>query len=647
MAKANVARAAIHAAVQTTFHSAQANENTRDGWNQEKYENKNLDTSHHYDVTRKDLNFMIDADGIKSLSATNTKKLYNKFVARLAELDFKAFDPEASNQPNSYIDWVFSGDHDVMHKMAFGDQDVALDLSRDNSHIVRKPEIEEFAKAVYKFACLKFGTDNVVGVEVHLDETTPHVHVNTIPTALRQQRGRATYLYVNKDDPNKTITSKEYKNLSKSARQQWVKGEKQEREQKLCVSFSGLVGDNRTERGRYLKQFHTDFYEQVGKHFGLARGRERETLTEEEAKDVYHKTAAELEAERREAMALQAEIDSLKNEKRKAENERNEALTKAAKASDDLDKTYAKIAENEKTISDQDTTITDNNTTIEQQQKDIEKAKKDYNDVTSWFYNRGLKPRKDYEAENERLLKKMELLKENHDTDVANAKAEGVKSGKEEGKKDAMKALLKAANVNWTDKDGKPYTPTPEQVGKRFSDFIKDAGEKNRLEKENKKLSGEKENLAQELSDVKDKAKANEWLVREVLNAPDKQLWNDMKVYCNQTGWRCSGNYAGVEFNHTLHSLESEGLRGVLTSMIRLPYNMATAADAGLREMVAAIFMGYVTAQAPAGGGGGGGSDDNWWKRKDEDWYVGAFKNIFHAAQVQLGQARSGGGRKK
>ena len=347
MAKANDARAAIHAAVQTTFHSAQANENTRDGWNQEKYENKNLDTSHHYDVTRKDLNFMIDADGIKSLSATNTKKLYNKFVARLAELDFKAFDPEASNQPNSYIDWVFSGDHDVMHKMAFGDQDVALDLSRDNSHIVRKPEIEEFAKAVYKFACLKFGADNVVGVEVHLDETTPHVHVNTIPTALRQQRGRATYLYVNKDDPNKTITSKEYKNLSKSARQQWVKGEKQEREQKLCVSFSGLVGDNRTERGRYLKQFHTDFYEQVGKHFGLARGRERETLTEEEAKDVYHKTAAELEAERREAMALQAEIDSLKNEKRKAENERNEALTKAAKASDDLDKTYAKIAENE------------------------------------------------------------------------------------------------------------------------------------------------------------------------------------------------------------------------------------------------------------------------------------------------------------
>ena len=241
----------------------------------------------------------------------------------------------------------------------------------------------------------------------------------------------------------------------------------------------------------------------------------------------------------------------------------------------------------------------------------------------------------------------MELLKENHDTDVANAKAEGVKIGKEEGKKDAMNALLKAANVNWTDKDGKPYTPTPEQVGKRFSDFIKDAGEKNRLEKENKKLSGEKENLAQELSDVKDKAKANEWLVREVLNAPDKQLWNDMKVYCNQTGWRCSGNYAGVEFNHTLHSLESEGLRGVLTSMIRLPYNMATAADAGLRETVAAIFMSYIATQVPACGGSGSGSDDNWWKRKDEDWYVGAFKNIFHAAQMQLGQARPSGQKKR
>ena len=168
---------------------------------------------------------------------------------------------------------------------------------------------------------------------------------------------------------------------------------------------------------------------------------------------------------------------------------------------------------------------------------------------------------------------------------------------------------------------------------------------KEQLEKDKEQLEEEKKDLAQELSDVKDKAKANEWLVREVLNAPDKQLWNDMKVYCNSTGWRCSGNYAGIEFNHGLGRLEDAHLKDILTSTLKLPYDMATAADSGLRETVTAMVLGFISAEAPAGGGGGGGSDDNWWKRKDEDWYVGAFKNIFHAAQVQLG--RPGGGRKR
>lgn len=280
-------------------------------------------------------------------------------------------------------------------------------------------------------------------------------------------------------------------------------------------------------------------------------------------------------------------------------------------------------------------TIAENNKTIQQQKNDIEEGKKEFNEVNSWFYKKGLKPKKEYEKENQRLSEEMSRLKENHDTDVVNAR----ENGKKEGQKDSMKALMKAANVNWgKDKDGNPYIPSPEEVGKRFAEHRKNTAAKEQLEKE-------KGTLAQELSEVKDKARINDWLIREVLNAPDKQLWNDMKVYCNSTGWRCSGNYAGIEFNHGLGRLEDAHLKDILTSTLKLPYDMATAADSGLRETVTAMVLGFISAEAPAGGGGGGGSDDNWWKRKDEDWYVGAFKSIFHAAQVQLG--RPGGGRKR
>lgn len=315
-----------------------------------------------------------------------------------------------------------------------------------------------------------------------------------------------------------------------------------------------------------------------------------------------------------------------------AEKKEEDIMQRLSRAAAEFNQTNTRIAENKETISRQQTTI-------QQQREDIEEGKKEFDEVNSWFYKKGLKPKKEYEKENQRLSEEMSRLKENHDTDVANARENGKREGKEEGQKDSMKALMKAANVNWgKDKDGNPYIPSPEEVGKRFAEHRKNAMAKEQLEKE-------KGTLAQELSEVKDKARINDWLIREVLNAPDKQLWNDMKVYFNSTGWRCSGNYAGIEFNHGLGRLEDAHLKDILTSTLKLPYDMATAADSGLRETVTAMVLGFISAEAPAGGGGGGGSDDNWWKRKDEDWYVGAFKSIFHAAQVQLG--RPGGSRKR
>lgn len=630
MAK-KVARSAIHAHPQNTFSPQQANENTRDKWDRSRYEKKNEDTSHHYDITRKKLNFVVTADGIKPLDTTNTEKLYGRYLDRLAELNFKAYDPMAANQPNSYIDWVFSGDHDAMAKLAFGDQEVDFSLKTSNAHIRRMPDFEQYARDVYDFACQKFGKENVLGVEAHLDETTPHVHVNVIPVAMRQQKGRASYLYVNRNDPSKTITSKQYKALNSQARKEWERSTQLERKEILAVSYSGLIGETRAERGKYLKQFHTDFFEQVGKKYGLERGRPRETLSEEELKEVYHKTSDQLERERLENV-----------ERERIENEMKE-LQKL-------------LDERKETLKQQDDKIKENNTTIQQQNKNIEEGKKEFDDVNSWFYRKGLKPKKDYEKENQRLSEEMKLLKQNHDKDMEDAR----KVGKADGMKETIEKIFKAADMKADDKELLDNM-TPEQFGeaiKQIYDETKTSSQKETIKtilttakvsfgKDDKgnpfiptpeqlgKDYGTRFNMAKELDSVKKDGKINSWLVRNLLHAPDRQLWNDMEFGQGQLNYRVIGSYAGIKFNCGFRDLDEATLPKILTNIQALPYDMATAADEGLRETVATVFMSYVSSQAPSGGGGGG-SDDNWWKRKDEDWFKGAFNSVFRSVLPQV-----------
>lgn len=49
-------------------------------------------------------------------------------------------------------------------------QDVPLEKSK------------EFFKAVYDFACERYGKNNIISAWVHMDETTPHIHIPIVPT---------------------------------------------------------------------------------------------------------------------------------------------------------------------------------------------------------------------------------------------------------------------------------------------------------------------------------------------------------------------------------------------------------------------------------------------------------------------------------
>ncbi len=75
---------------------------------------------------------------------------------------------------------VFGGNRERMREMAFGSQDFH-EHEETNSHLIRQPEIEQWAKDVYGFVCREFGEENVASFIVHLDETGPHAHCVFVP----------------------------------------------------------------------------------------------------------------------------------------------------------------------------------------------------------------------------------------------------------------------------------------------------------------------------------------------------------------------------------------------------------------------------------------------------------------------------------
>lgn len=235
-----------------SYTAAQGNEPERRGWNEDTYRLKNLDTNNHYDWSRHSLNFEVTKGGKITALGSHSRPLTNRLYDRLHDLGWKEYKQGADNAPNCIIDLVFSGDREIMRRMAFAEQDVCYDLSRKNTNVQRMPEIEKWAIDTYNWCCRKYGAENVVGFQVHLDETNPHAQAQVIPVAEMKQRGRLK------------------------------PGE--ERKKKDTVSYYGVVGMTREDRKTYMENLHTDYHLQVGYKYGLERGKFFADLTEEEKK---------------------------------------------------------------------------------------------------------------------------------------------------------------------------------------------------------------------------------------------------------------------------------------------------------------------------------------------------------------------------
>ena len=320
MTYSNIPRASIHVGSnKKAFSSQMGNEAERRGWDEKRYRLRNAETekNNHYNYSRKHLNFEI-AKGCKVMPlGTNPVPLHERLQMRHDELGFKPYmdakhpSQIAKNSPNSLVNIIFGGDHEVMKELAFGNQEIDTSAPyADNSHIKLMPAITDWAKDTYRFCCRLWGEENIIGFDVHCDETGVHAHVLTVPVERVRKRGRIGCKYVHKDSPNKVLSTKEWKTLPKEERAYYIKSE-QTKDSVERVSYAKVWGETAKDKSKYLSDLHTEYYNEVGCKYGLQRGIPYDELSPEERRGRRHKDKVTLEAERQAKLAI-AEAEKLK-----------------------------------------------------------------------------------------------------------------------------------------------------------------------------------------------------------------------------------------------------------------------------------------------------------------------------------------------
>ena len=338
--------AAIHVgAPAKSFSATEGYEPERRGWDEKTYRLKNRDTNNHYDFSRKHLNFEINSEGKIAPLGSNPIPLHERLKHRLDELGFKPYKDKdnplgnADNSPNCTVGIIVSGDHNVLTRLAFGEQDVDFTLHRSNANVQLMQGIKDWAMDTYLWACERWGAENIIGFDVHCDETTPHIHIQTIPVAKTKTRGRASIKYVHKDNSSKMLSHKEWKKLPEENRCDFIKTEVERRE-KECVSYARVWGADKYEVGRTYYQMHTDYHDKVGYKYGLERGDDFATLSDEEQRERVHKDKAVLEAERQ----ARESIEQSKLEKVEIERRKNRIADEVQEAEQRKDKAERELA---------------------------------------------------------------------------------------------------------------------------------------------------------------------------------------------------------------------------------------------------------------------------------------------------------------
>lgn len=139
----------------------------------------------NYDPSRRHLNFEIGRGGVVrpiDTSKSIGQKMAESLKARgIVDPNDKRLAQGLEPNRRTVVNIIFGGSRDRMNQLAFGEQTVDFDRKSGHEHIVRQPDIEQWAQDMYKFACDKWGEENVISFVVHLDELNAHAHCTVLP----------------------------------------------------------------------------------------------------------------------------------------------------------------------------------------------------------------------------------------------------------------------------------------------------------------------------------------------------------------------------------------------------------------------------------------------------------------------------------
>ena len=366
----------LNISASASFSTAQGRENERRNWTEETYQAKNKQPGNRYDWSRKHLNFEVMSG--KKITTRNGKTVYipprivrlgtqrkslkKRYELRLKELNFKPWREDAPNQPNTCVDFVISGDHDRMTEIAFG-KPMDFDWQEDNSWVSLADDpnhpgmkmIETMAMDYYDFLCRKFGEENVIGLECHLDETTPHFHALVIPVAERVKRGRVGGYELDPDvesdgkERPEHITTRQYERL-KEEEQSFYRPATPKKV--LTVSYSHYFGETKYEESQSFRHWHDMLHDEVNYRWGLERGEDTSLMTVEERKEHRKKNKRQLERERLLALEKAEEAEKKAQESEKKALETEKKVDQAAWALNNVESSLAEKREASSKLND-------------------------------------------------------------------------------------------------------------------------------------------------------------------------------------------------------------------------------------------------------------------------------------------------------
>ena len=158
-------------------------------WTAQQWKKKAADSLANYDPTRAKLNFEVVRGGVVQPIDTS-KSIAQKMAENLAARGIR--DPNSNadgkRKYRTLAKFIFGGNRERMHELAFGTQKVDLTKGADNSGITRCQEIEDWARDVYNFMAKRYGEDNIISFYVHLDEKNPHIHCTMVPVDIARNR---------------------------------------------------------------------------------------------------------------------------------------------------------------------------------------------------------------------------------------------------------------------------------------------------------------------------------------------------------------------------------------------------------------------------------------------------------------------------